>query len=78
MTGAHTWVNGRSEAIRIHPEFSLTADEEIAIHRIGDTMRITHESEAMRSFLHGLDSFTDDFMADGRPEQSSSLPDMEL
>ena len=78
MTTTRTFITGRSQAIRIPPEYRLPADEEIIINRIGDTITLTPKSKAMSSFLHGLDSFTEDFMADGRPEQSSSLPEVKL
>ena len=76
MTTTRTFMTGRSQAIRIPPEYRLPADEEIIINR--DTITLPPKSKALSSFLHGLDSFTEDFMADGRPEQSSSLPEMKL
>ena len=78
MTSARTFMTGRSQAIRIPLEYRLPADEDIIINRVGDTITLTPKSKAISSFLHGLDSFTDDFMADRTPEQSSSLPEVEL
>ena len=72
-----TFMTGRSQAIRIPFEYRLP-DEEIIINRIGDTITLTPVSKLGSSFLHGLDSFSDDFMAEGRPEQSHELPRVEL
>ena len=66
-----------SQAIRIPLEYRLP-DEEIVINRIGDTITLTPVSKLGSSFLQGLDSFTDDFMAEGRPEQSFDLPRVDL
>ena len=72
-----SFMTGRSQAIRIPFEYRLP-DEEIIINRIGDTITLTPVSKLGSSFLHGLDSFSDDFMAEGRPEQSHELPRVEL
>ena len=72
-----TFMTGRSQAIRIPLEYRLP-DEEIVINRIGDTITLTPVGKLRSSFLHGLDSFSDDFLADGRPEQSHELPKGEL
>ena len=77
MTTARTFMTGRSQAIRIPLEYRLP-DEEIIINRVGDTITLTPASKAKDSFLHALDSFSDDFMADGSPEQTLKLPEADL
>ena len=73
MTTARTFMTGRSQAIRLPLEYRLP-DEDIIINRVGDTITLTPVSKVKSSFLHALDSFSDDFMADGRPEQTHDLP----
>ena len=78
MTTARTFMTGRSQAIRIPLEYRLPTDEEIIINRIGDTITLTPKSKLESSFLHALDSFSEDFMADGRPDQTGSFPEADL
>lgn len=73
MTIAHTFMTGRSQAIRLPLEYRLP-DEDIIINRVGDTITLTPASKLKTSFLHALDSFTDDYMENGSPEQTHSLP----
>ena len=77
MTIARTFKTGRSQAIRLPMEYRLP-DEEIIINRVGDTITLTPASKIRNSFFHALDSFTDDFMEDGRPEQTHNLPKVEF
>ena len=76
MQRTRTFMTGRSQAIRIPLEYRLP-DEEIVINRVGDTITLTPVSKLGSAFLHGLDQFSDDFMADGRPEQSHEMPKVE-
>lgn len=77
MTTTRTFMTGRSQAIRIPLEYRLP-DEEIVINRVGDTITLTPVSKLGSTFLQALDSFTDDYMAEGRPEQTSEWPKAEL
>ncbi len=77
MTKARTFMTGRSQAIRIPFEYRLP-DEEIVINRVGDTITLTPVSKLQVSFAHALDSFTEDFLAGGRPEQTCEAPEVEL
>ena len=76
MQRTRTFMTGRSQAIRIPLAYRLP-DEEIVINRVGDTITLTPVSKLGSAFLHGLDHFSDDFMADGRPEQSHEMPKVE-
>ena len=77
MTTARTFMTGRSQAIRLPMEYRLP-DEDIIINRVGDTITLTPASKQRNSFLHALDSFTDDYMEDDRPEQTHNLPKVEF
>jgi antitoxin VapB len=70
-------MTGRSQAIRLPMEYRLP-DEEIIINRVGDTITLTPASKMRSSFLHALDSFTDDYMENGCHEQTHVLPKVEL
>lgn len=73
MTKARTFMTGRSQAIRLPLEYRLP-DEEIIINRVGDTITLTPVSKLRSSFLHALDSFSEDYMKEDLPEQSHDLP----
>ena len=62
------FMSGRSQAIRIPREYRL-ADEDVVINQIGDCLMITPRASIEKMFLDSLGQFTDDFLADGRPEE---------
>ena len=68
MSTTRPFMTGRSQAVRIPKEYRLP-DEEIFINRIGSTVTLTPASALSESFKQGLSMFTDDFMAEGRPEE---------
>ena len=65
------FMSGRSQAIRIPKEYQLD-DSEVIINRIGDSLVITPKDSVKNAFLMGLKMFSDDFMEDGRPEETSN------
>ena len=65
------FMSGRSQAIRIPKEYKLD-DSEVIINRIGDSLVITPKTSVKNTFLNGLQMFSDDFLADGRPEEVSN------
>jgi len=77
MTIARTFKTGRSQAIRLPLEYRLP-DEDIIINRVGDTITLTPASKRGKSLLHALDSFSDDFLAEGQPEQTKEFPKVDL
>ena len=77
MTSTRTFMTGRSQAVRIPLEFRLP-DEEILINKVGDTITLTLKSKLENSFLLALDSFTDDYMAEGKPTQTVMEPEADL
>ena len=63
------FMSGRSQAIRIPKELRLD-DTEVVINRVGESLMITPREALERMFFSGIDMFTDDFLADGRPEET--------
>ncbi len=70
MTIGKVFMTGRSQAVRIPKEYRF-AEDEVIINKIGDVLLIMPKSKAKDVFLKGVESFTDDFMSDGRnqPQQ---------
>ena len=63
------FMSGRSQAIRIPTELQLDRDEEVVVNRVGNALVITPCAALQDMFNEALSMFTDDFMADGRPEE---------
>ena len=63
------FMSGRSQAIRIPKEYRLE-DKEVVINRIGESLVITPRSALQQAFFSGIDMLSDDFLADGRPEET--------
>ena len=76
MSVTRIFMTGRSQAVRIPKEYRLP-DEEIFVNRVGDVITLTPKSKLWSAFENGLVMFSDDFLADGRPEQIVS-GDIEL
>ena len=68
MHTTRPFMSGRSQAIRIPKEYRIE-DEEVVINRVGDSLIITPVNALQRVFFTGLSMFTDDFLAEGRPEE---------
>ena len=70
-TKMHTtrpFMSGRSQAVRIPKEYRFE-DTELIVNRIGSSLVLTPKDAIQEAFFSGLSMFTDDFLADGRPEE---------
>ena len=65
METAKIFDNGGSQAVRLPKEYRFT-DKEVYVHRLGKAVMLVPKDAAWQTFLEGLNSFTDDFMQDGR------------
>lgn len=65
------FMSGRSQAIRIPKELRLD-DTEVVINRIGESLVITPYEALERVFFSGIDLLPDDFLADGRPDETQN------
>ncbi len=63
------FMSGRSQAIRIPVSFHITAPE-VVINKVGDSIVITPKDCLQTSYMQGLLMLTEDFMKDGRPEET--------
>ena len=69
METAKVFENGRSQAVRLPKKFRFTTDE-VVVQRLGASLVLTPKDKQWESFLNGINSFTEDFMSDGRSETS--------
>ena len=74
METARIFENGRSQAVRLPKKYRFDGDE-VFIQRLGDAVLLTPKADAWQTFLSGLNSFTDDFMASGREAEIPTARD---
>lgn len=65
MQTAKLFQNGRSQAVRLPKEYQFEG-KDVFIQKVGESVILFPKNRAWETFLHGLDGFSEDFMADGR------------
>ena len=65
MKTAKIFNNGRSQAVRLPKDFQFQADQ-VFIQKHGDAVILVPQEKAWAVFMEGINSFSDDFMEDGR------------
>jgi antitoxin VapB len=65
MQTARLFVNGRSQAVRLPKEYQFTG-KDVYIQKVGEAVILYPVDKEWEVFLHGLNSFSDDFMSEGR------------
>jgi len=68
METAKLFSNGGSQAIRLPKEYRFEGSTEVFIKKYGEVVYLFPQEKAWEIFLNSLDSFTDDFMAEGRSQ----------
>lgn len=71
MDTAKIFENGRSQAVRLPKRFRFTGDE-VFIQRVGQAVVLLPKEAAWKTFLSGLDGFSDDFFENGREQGIST------
>ena len=70
MQSAKLFLNGRSQAVRLPKEFQFSGDD-VLIQKVGDAVILLPNNKRWEIFMHGLNSFTDDFMKEERSQCKS-------
>ena len=65
METAKIFENGRSQAVRLPKEFRFVGDE-VFVQKLGHAVMLYPKDAAWEIFVNGLNSFSEDFLADGR------------
>ena len=68
METAKLFINGNSQAVRLPKEYRFPGNE-VGIKKIGNIAVLYPIDQAWETFLDGLNSFTDDYLSDGRQVQ---------
>ncbi len=74
MQSAKLFINGRSQAVRLPKEFQFSGTD-VLIQKVGDAVILVPHDKSWEVFLHGVNSFTDDFMGDGRNQGENQQRD---
>ncbi len=70
MQSAKLFINGRSQAVRLPKEYKFSGND-VLIQKVGDAVILLPHDKSWEVFLHGLNSFTDDFMDKERNQGKS-------
>ncbi|MCR1795740.1 antitoxin [Leptospira sp. id769339] len=71
MQTAKLFINGRSQAVRLPKEFQFKGDD-VFIQKVGEAVILVPKNKAWNVFLEGLNSFSEDFLKEGRETLSES------
>ena len=61
------FANGRSQAVRLPKEYQFSG-ENVYIKKVGEAVILFPLRREWKTFLHGLNSFSDDFLSEGRDQ----------
>ena len=67
MQTAKLFENGRSQAVRLPKEYQFKGND-VYIHKIGEAVILFPVDKEWEVFLHGLNSFSEDFMSEERSQ----------
>jgi antitoxin VapB len=70
MKTARLFVNGRSQAVRLPKEYQFRGDN-VYIQKVGEAVILVPIDKDWEVFMRGLNSFSDDFMSDGRLQEKN-------
>lgn len=69
MDIAKVFENGRSQAVRLPKKYRFETDE-VIVSKLGSAVLLIPKDDEFKVFLTGLNSFSEDFMADGRHNEA--------
>lgn len=72
METAKIFENGKSQAVRLPKKFRLSGDE-VYVQKVGQAVVLMPKESAWEIFMDGINSFTEDFFADGRDTEVSTM-----
>ncbi|QQO07660.1 type II toxin-antitoxin system antitoxin VapB [Breznakiella homolactica] len=69
MQTAKLFTNGRSQAVRLPKDYQFNG-EDVYIQKVGDAVILFPKDKDWEIFLDGLNSFSDDFLSEGRDQRT--------
>lgn len=74
METAKIFENGKSQAVRLPKKFRFDGDE-VYIQKVGQAVVLMPKESAWEVFMAGVNSFSDDFFANGREADRATVRD---
>lgn len=74
METAKLFENGKSQAVRLPKKYRMPGTE-VVVQRLGHAIILVPKENVWETFMSGINSFTDDFMPEGREEEISAMRD---
>ncbi|PWM78914.1 MAG: AbrB/MazE/SpoVT family DNA-binding domain-containing protein [Phascolarctobacterium sp.] len=72
METAKLFENGKSQAVRLPKKYRMPGTE-VVVQRLGHAIILVPKENVWETFMSGINSFTDDFMPEGRKEEISAM-----
>ena len=72
METAKIFENGESQAVRLPKKFRFACDE-VYVQKVGKAVVLMPKDSVWEIFMDGVNSFTDDFFADGRDSGANTV-----
>ena len=69
METAKIFENGRSQAVRLPKKFRFETDE-VVVQQLGEAVLLVPKEYLLKTFMDGLNSFTDDVFENDRDQGS--------
>lgn len=67
MQSAKLFQNGRSQAVRLPKDFQFSGTD-VFIKKVGEAVILVPHDKSWEVFLHGLNSFTEDYLENERSQ----------
>ena len=67
MQTARLFINGRSQAVRLPKEYQFKG-KNVYIQKVGEAVILVPFDKDWEVFMHGINSFSEDFMSEGRSQ----------
>ena len=74
METAKIFENGKSQAVRLPKKFRFDGDE-VYIQKVGQAVVLMPKESAWEVFMAGVNSFSEDFFANGRESDTVAARD---
>jgi antitoxin VapB len=65
MQTARLFIDGKSQAVKLPKGYKFRG-ENVYVQKVGEAVILVPVDKDWEVFMHGLNSFSDDFMSDGR------------
>lgn len=74
METAKVFENGRSQAVRLPKKFRFNTDE-VVVQQLGEAVLLVPKEALWKTFMDGLEGFTDDIFENGREQDAQEERD---